>query len=160
MSDKRINTPKDFNFFVNQILKNISKTPQYSALTKIYRNWDNIIDNEFLKFCYPLKITIQGNYGTLFVISNNSATSFYINNNKNYILSKINTYFGQNTITKLIIKEIPMIIKEEFLKKKKNKLTQEQIDIINEIKIDNDKNDVLTNSLKDLATSVFEYKDI
>lgn len=146
----------NINYLVNSLLKQFGKTPKFTALDKIYRNWDQIIDNKYLKYCYPQKINLNPEQKTckLLVVSYNSATSFYINNNKNYIISKINTYFGYNAVENVYIQEIPTIIKDNHTKKIKKELTSEEMNYIENIK---NKNNKLEDSLRGLAKSIFEY---
>lgn len=140
---------------INSVVKSLSKNPSFSSLNKIYRNWDNIVDRKYLKYCYPLKVNINFELktGKLIIVSHNPATSFYLNNNKNYILAKINTYFGYNSIISFQIKEIPIIIEDNYTKKQKKELTTEQLKKINDIS----GNDNLSKSLKNLIYSYYSY---
>lgn len=140
---------------INSIIKSLSKSPSFNSLSKIYRNWSNIIDRRYLKYCYPLKVNVnfEQKTGKLTIISYNSATSFYLNNNKNYILAKINTYFGCNSIISLQIREIPTIIEDNYTKKQKKELTEEQLNKIDSIKGDNN----LSKAIKNLIYSYYSY---
>lgn len=148
--------PDSINKSINLILQTISRSPSFNSLNKVYRNWDSVVNKKYLKYCYPEKINInfEEKIGSLFVVSYNPATSFYLNNNKDYILAKINTYFGYNSIISLHIKELPMIIKEEYVKKQKKDLTKEQIDFVNSIKGD----DKLSKALRHLAYTYYSYE--
>ena len=140
---------------INSVIKSLSKSPSFNSLSKIYRNWNNIIDRKYLKYCYPLKVTInfEQKTGKLIVVSYNPATSFYLNNNKNYLLSKINTYFGYNSIVSIQIQEIPTIVEDNYTKKQKKNLTNEQLNKINSIVGDDD----LSKSLRNLIFSYYSY---
>ena len=151
---------KDFNTkllgsTINSVVKSLSKSPNFNSLSKIFRNWSNIIDGKYLRYCYPLKVVtdVTQKTGKLIVVSNNPATSFYINNNKNYILSRINTYFGYNSIVSIQIKEIPMIIGDVYTKKQKKELTKEQQERIDSIT----DNDNLSKSIKNLLYVYYSY---
>lgn len=141
---------------INSILKTLSKSPNFNSLNRVYKNWDNIIDKKYLKYCYPEKVNInfEEKIGSLFIVSHNPATSFYLNNNKDYILAKINTYFGYNSIISLHIKELPMIVKEEYVKKQKKDLTKEEMDFVNSIEGD----DKLSKALRHLAYTYYSYE--
>lgn len=140
---------------INSIIKSLSKSPGFKSLNKIYRNWDNIIDRKYLKYCYPSKINInfEQKTGKLTIVSYNPATSFYLNNNRNYILAKINTYFGYNSIVSLQIREIPTIIEDNYTRKQKKELTEEQLNKINNIVGDNN----LSKAIKNLIYSYYSY---
>lgn len=142
---------------INEILRTLSKSPTFTSLNKIYRNWHNIIDNKYLKYCCPNKVIIdyEKKFGKLFIISYNPATSFYLNNNKEYILAKINTYFGYNSIIDIRIQDIPISIHHEnYVIKTKKELTKDELGIINSF----DENNPLQKALKELAYNHYSYK--
>ena len=56
----------------------------------------------------------------MYFVSYNSATSFYLNNNKQYIIEKINTLFGYGAVMNLFVKEVPTIVKRKAVKKVEN----------------------------------------
>ena len=140
---------------INSVVKSLSKSPNFSSLTKIFRNWSNVVDERFRKYCYPLKVVtdITRKSGKLIVVSNNPMASFYINNNKNYILSRINTYFGYNSIVSIQVREIPIIISDVYIKKQKKELTKEQQERIDNI-VDNGN---LSKSIKNLLYTYYSY---
>ncbi len=161
MLDRKPNV-KNLEYNINLLIKHLASGPKMSAFAKIHRHWDDIIEVKYRKFCYPKKIVLTSDEKRcrLFIVTHNSATSFYFNNSKMYILDKINTYFGYKAVTDIYIEEVPMIISDQYISREKNQLTDAQIKMIDGITIDADKYKTLTNELKLLSKSVFEYKDL
>ena len=149
---------RPISFEINEVLRTLSKSPTFTSLNKIYRNWHNIVDQKYLKYCYPNKVFIdyEKKHGKLLITSNNPATSFYLNNNKDYIIAKINTYFGYNSIVDIRIQDVPINIrKEEYTKKQKKELTQEEMDFINSF----NEEDKLQKALKKLVYNCYCYRE-
>lgn len=144
---------------IGYLLKDKIKNPKFTALSKIYRNWEKVVGEKYLNYCFPSKIVLdkEQKYGNLYVISYNPAVSFYLNNNKIFIIAKINTFFGYNAIQNIYVIEHPKNITFDFITKNKETLTKEQNDFVNSI--NQNKNDSLSESLRTLAKSFFEYKD-
>lgn len=105
---------KDINYLVRDIVKPITKN--YSPVLLILtRNWKNIIGEKYADFCEVEKISFQKNKkndGTIYIKAFNNVISFYIENNKEFILEKINAIFGYSLISKIFIKQTPKIIKQ------------------------------------------------
>ena len=111
----------DLSNCLKKILKPILKN--YSPILLILkRNWENIIGSKYYKYCQPEKCNfkkqlIDGNIktikydGTLYIVCFNSVVSFFIENNKLYIIEKINIIFGRKLISQIKIKQNPKIIK-------------------------------------------------
>lgn len=144
---------------VDFLLKDKLKSPKFTALSKIYSNWEKIVGQKYLNYSYPSKITLDNEqqHGSLYVVSSNPVASFYLNNNKIYILEKINTFFGYNAIQQMYIIEKPMEIHTEFIKKEKKELTEEQKDKINSI--NKGKDDALSISLRNFVKSFYENQN-
>lgn len=110
---------RSFQNIARGILKPILKNPKFNFFYTISNNWVNVVGSKFLDYCCVKKVSLdkEGRQGSVYIISYNSATSFYLNNNKQYIIEKINTLFGYNAVLNLYIKEIPTIIKKKQVKK-------------------------------------------
>ena len=105
---------KDINYLVRDIVKPITKN--YSPVLLILtRNWENIIGEKYAEFCEVEKVSFQKNKkndGTIYIKAFNNVISFYIENNKEFILEKINAIFGYSLISKIFIKQTPKIVKQ------------------------------------------------
>lgn len=105
---------KDINYLVRNIVKPITKN--YSPVLLILtRNWENIIGEKYADFCEVEKVSFQKNKkndGTICIKAFNNIISFYIENNKEFILEKINAIFGYSLISKIFIKQTPKIVKQ------------------------------------------------
>lgn len=105
---------KDINYLVRNIVKPITKN--YSPVLLILtRNWENIIGEKYIDFCEVEKVSFQKNKkndGTIYIKAFNNVISFYIENNKEFILEKINAIFGYSLISKIFIKQTPKIVKQ------------------------------------------------
>jgi hypothetical protein len=90
-------------------LEPVLKTPKATLLYTLNRNWKDICGEKYADFMAIEKVILLNNQKTanLCVVSSNSSTSFFINNNKSYILDKINNCFGYRAIVNLYIKEVP-----------------------------------------------------
>lgn len=142
---------KEINFIVKGILKPILKN--YSPIIVILRrNWESILGEKYFEFCEPEKVTFmkdKKNDGTIYIKCFNAVISFYIENNKSFILEKINSIFGYCLICNIKIKQEPKIVKQ--YKKSKIKIENEKV----KKSTDNIENDELKNSLKELGNSLF-----
>lgn len=130
------------------LLKPILKNPKFNFFYTISNNWASIIEIKYLDYCYIQKVNLdnESRQGNVYIVSFNSATSFYLNNNKQYIIEKINTLFGYNAVKNFFIKEIPTIVNKKITKN--NKIEKE---VVLSINIENDK---LKQSLIDLGKTI------
>ena len=154
---------KRVDSYLTKTINNLTDKPQFKSLLKIHKNWNGIIIDKYQDFCYPNKIKINFNQkqALLEVVSNNPATTFYINNNKVYIVNRINMLFGYKAIENIFIVEIPKKIvkkhKNQFLKNKLHStIDQEKI---NKITFREDINIELQNKIKDLYLNLLTYKE-
>ncbi len=72
----------------------------------IISKWNNIVGDNFASVITPLKITFPINKrseGTLFVTAQNSSVALEIMHKNLIIISKINSFFGYNAVTKIKI---------------------------------------------------------
>lgn len=149
---------KEIDSIVKDILKPILKS--YSPVILIVkRNWANLMGEKYYEFCEPEKATFKKgkkNDGTLYIKCFNNVISFYIENNKLFILEKINSIFGYNLIGDIRIKQEPKIIKRYG--KKSSVLDEENSSKIFDITKDIESEE-LKNSLKDFGTILFLEKD-
>lgn len=146
---------KEINYLLKGLLKPILKN--YSpVLIILKRNWFNIIGEKYYEFCEVEKIYFQKNKkneGTLNIICFNNVISFYIENNKFFIIEKINAIFGYCLIKNLKIKQIPKIVKDYKIHKKRDidiKIKENLNKTVSHIQNDN-----LKNALKNLGELVY-----
>lgn len=148
---------KEINFIVKNVLKPILKN--YSPVILIIRrNWNTLLSEKYYEFCEPEKVSFKKdkkNDATLYIKCFNTVISFYIENNKMFILEKINSIFGYNLIGDIKIRQDPRIIKQ--YKKATPKIKEEDLNVINSA-IYNIENEELKNSLKDFGNSLFLNK--
>ena len=148
---------KEIDTVVKDILKPILKN--YSPVILIMRrNWNTLIGEKYYEFCEPERILFKKdkkNDATLYIKCFNSVISFYIENNKMFILEKINSIFGYNLIGDIKIKQDPRIIKQ--YKKPLPKIEDGDLNKINSV-ITDVENEELKNALKDFGNSLFTKK--
>lgn len=137
---------KALQVYSRELLKPILKNPKCNFLYTISSNLINVVGNKYVDYCKINKITLNKdqNRASVYLITYNSATSFYINNNKEYIIEKINTLFGYNIVSKLYIQEVPTIINN-----KKN-----NIKINKNYKIEKPINATLKQALEELGSTI------
>jgi hypothetical protein len=142
-----------FYDIARKVLKPLLKKPKVALLYSINRNWKDIVGKEFVDFTMVENVVLLKNQKTanLYIISFNSTASFYINNNKSYILDRANNFFGYRAILNLYIKEIPKIIP----KISQNYVVDED-KMIKFISKNNIKNAVLREKLNELAAEVYK----
>ena len=122
------------------------------------RNWKNIVSEKYFEFCEPDKVTFQKNKknnGTVYIKCFNNVVSFYIENNKFFIIEKINAIFGYSLISNIKIKQDPKII-EKVKNKVKNINDKDQKVVENSIK--NIQDSTLKDALASLGISIFYKK--
>jgi hypothetical protein len=90
-------------------LKPLLRSSKAALLYTVNRNWKSIIGKEFFDCAEVEKVVMLPEERTakLYVTSFNSSVSFYINNNKTYILDKINNFFGYRAVLDMLLREIP-----------------------------------------------------
>ena len=110
---------RSFQNITRNILKPILKNPKFNFFYTISNNWINVVGSKYLDYCCVKKVSLDkdGKQGNIYIVSYNSATSFYLNNNKQYIIERINTLFGYNAVLNIYIKEIPTIVRKKNIKK-------------------------------------------
>lgn len=148
----------EINFLLKDLLKPILKN--YSPIILILkRNWQNILGEKYYEFCEAENIYFsknKKNHGILNIICFNNVISFYIENNKFFILDKINAIFGYCLIQDIKVKQQPKIIKNLY---KKNKALDKNIeDFLNNVVIKVD-NNYLKDSLINLGKSIYLNKN-
>jgi len=138
-------------------LKNHNYNP---ALLILNKNWLEIIGERYYKYCKPEKIYFKKNQkgnGVLYVVVYSPVLSMYIDSNKNFILDKINTFFGYKAVADLKIKQVPKLV-EDYCKKKKTKTvnkTEEQEFLSN---VNQSMNEGLKEELEELGRSMLKYR--
>ena len=97
----------EINFLLKDLLKPILKN--YSPIILILkRNWCNILGEKYYEFCEAENVYFsknKKNHGILNIICFNNVISFYIENNKFFILDKINAIFGYCLIQDIKVKQ-------------------------------------------------------
>lgn len=152
---------RSLQYYTKILLKPVLQNPKYNFMYLVSKNWENIVGVKFKNFCKIEKINMlnDNRQCNLFIISFNSATSFYLNNNKQYIIDKIDLIFGYNSVSNLFIKEIPTVINVENYKIKSQKIDEEKIDEEKNRKINkivcNIKHNELKESLIRLGETLF-----
>lgn len=148
---------KDVEFLLKNILKPVLKN--YSPIILILkRNWQNILGERYYEFCEAEKVFFNKNKkndGILYIVCFNNVISFYIENNKFFIIEKINSIFGYSMIKNLKIIQRPKIIKN-YLKKSIKLKNEDKKYIENTAKNIKDKS--LKYSLENLGKSIFLKK--
>ncbi|HSQ97678.1 MAG TPA: DciA family protein [Rickettsiales bacterium] len=148
---------KDINFVIRDVIKPITKN--YSpVLLILMRNWQNIMGEKYYEFCEVEKVSFPKNKkigGIIHIIAFNNVISFYIENNKSFILEKMNAIFGYGLLSDIKIKQLPKLVKQH----KNNPI---KLDTKDEKAIDNltskiDDNE-LKKSLNDLGRVIFGEK--
>ena len=130
---------KPFSSSIPKTLKKYLKKSGYNY-SNIVDNWTKMVDKKISNFCYPIKIKMgkEMKNGTL-VLNVFHGKELEIEYKKKEIMDKINTFFGFNCISKIVLK-----IVEEEKSKKGNKL----IKIKNLFKISKKIDKINNNQLK------------
>jgi hypothetical protein len=114
------NGVRSFQYYSRKILTPIFKNPKFNFLYTIAKNWKGIVGKKYEDYCKVEKVTLtnENRQGNVYVISYNSSVSFYLNNNKEYIIEKLNVVFGYRAVLNLFVKEIPTYVnvKKEVVK--------------------------------------------
>jgi hypothetical protein len=77
-------------------------------------NWKTVVGEKYFDYCTLEKIRADHSKmdgHVVYLISYNSSASFYLSNNSQYILDRINSLFGYELATKLQVKEIPTVVR-------------------------------------------------
>ncbi|MDR1495031.1 MAG: DUF721 domain-containing protein [Rickettsiales bacterium] len=95
-----------------KLLGPVVNEPKYKIIHNILTNWKNIVGEKYERFCSFERIILDrtGSQGTIYLISYNSSASFYLGNNSLYLVDKINSLFGEEIISKILVREIPTIV--------------------------------------------------
>lgn len=148
---------KDINFVIRNVVKPITKSFS-PVLLILIRNWQNIMGEKYYEFCEVERVSFpkgKKNNGTIHINAFNNVISFYIENNKFFILDKINSIFGYGLISDIKIKQLPKIVNQH--KTNDIKLSDNDEKIINNSVSEID-NDELKQSLKNLGEILFNKK--
>lgn len=149
---------RDIEPLLKSILKPILKN--YSPIILILkRNWRNILGEKYYEFCEVEKVFFGKNKkkdGILYITCFNNVISFYVENNKFFIIEKVNSIFGYSVIKDLRIVQQPRIIKNYL--KKTIELKNEDKEYIKNITT-NINDESLKDSLKHLGESILFKND-
>lgn len=123
---------KEINRIIGTMLKPVLKN--YSpVILLIRRNWEQIVGAKYVDFCEVDRVGFQKNKrndGVAYITTFNNVVSFYIQNNKIFILDKINSIFGYSLIVDIKLKQVPKVVKiqkKEIAVDKKNVMAIEQM---------------------------------
>ncbi|MCE2688071.1 MAG: DciA family protein [Rickettsiales bacterium] len=139
----------------------IGDKKKFIAINYLQKNWENIIGNNYYKFCLPkiIKFDRLGNKATLTIIAYNSSIAFLIENNQNNIIEKIRTLSGLHSIDKIKILQQPANINSKIIRKNNfyQKSSEEITNIRNKIEdiLNKIEDKEIKNTLEDLAISIF-----
>lgn len=113
---------------VKNNLKFLKKYYHPGILT-LRKNWEGIMGRECFKYCKPVKLSGRKNQknAVLHVVAYNPVPAFYIDNNKLYILDKINTLFGYNAVSDIKIKQEPRSMEKTEKKKVEKKVDEKEL---------------------------------
>lgn len=94
------------------VLKPILSDLRSNFIYSLVANWDRIFSAKYARYCKLSKVSMlnEGKRCNIIVESHNSATSFYLNNNTQFLLDKINSLFGYQAVLKIMVKEVPKIV--------------------------------------------------
>ncbi len=146
---------KSFQFYSRQILNPFFKNPKCNFLYLVTKNLGKIVGEKYKEYCKVEKVNLinENRQGNIYLISFNSSVSFYLNNNKHFIIEKINAIFGYNAVGNLFIKEVPTIVRKKVEKTEKI-IDEEKIKFINAV-VENVENKDLKKALIDLGNDIF-----
>ena len=148
----------EIDYLLKNLLKPILKN--YSPIILILkRNWHSILGERYYEFCEAEKVCFsknKKNQGVLNITCFNNVISFYIENNKLFILDKINAIFGYCLIQDIRIRQQPKIIRNIYKETKiLDKNTENYLnDVV--IKVDNN---YLKDSLINLGKTIYLNKN-
>lgn len=136
---------REINFIVSKIIKPALKG-YYPVLLTLRRNWQYVIGDKYFEYCEPEKIIFKKdkkNLGTLYLITFNAVVSFYIENNRPFVIEKVNSILGHGCelIADIKIKQNPKIINKKsdeiIFNPEQQKAVDKKIEIIedNELKL-------------------------
>jgi hypothetical protein len=138
----------------------LKKHNYHPALLILNKNWLEVIGERYYKYCKPERVYFRKNQkgnGILYVVVYNPVLAMYIESNKNFILDKVNRFFGYKAIADIKIKQTPKIVEEYCKKKKAKALDKKEKDKIIS-KIDKNTNDDLKKELMDFGLALASYK--
>lgn len=148
---------KDINFVIREVIKPITKN--YSpVLLILMRNWQNVMGEKYYEFCEVERVLFPKNKkigGVIHINAFNNIISFYIENNKLFLLEKMNAIFGYSLFADIKIKQLPKLVKQR--KDNTIKLNSADENNINSLTSEID-NDELKKVLNDLGRAIFNEK--
>lgn len=88
---------------------------EFVMINNLVKNWETVIGKKYAEFCYPKSINFakdKNSAGKLTIAVYNSAIGFFLENNSELIIERIARFYGFKSISKIIIKQEPKIIKQ------------------------------------------------
>ena len=137
---------RPFSSSIPKTLKKHLKKGGYNY-SNIVDNWTRLVNKKISEACYPVTIKMDKNMknGTL-VLNVIHGKEMEIEYEKNEIVDKINSFFGYNCISSIILKIVQNKIKkkDEILPKIKNfKKIEEKLNNVNDERLKNSLNDFI-----------------
>ena len=137
---------RPFSSSIPKTLKKHLKKGGYNY-SNIVDNWTRLVDKKISDACYPVTIKMDKDMknGTL-VLNVIHGKEMEIEYEKNEIVDKINSFFGYNCISSIILKIVQNKIKkkDEILPKIKNfKKIEEKLNNVNDERLKNSLNDFI-----------------
>jgi len=137
---------RPFSSSIPKTLKKHLKKGGYNY-SNIVDNWTRLVDKKISDACYPVTIKMGKDMknGTL-VLNVIHGKEMEIEYEKNEIVDKINSFFGYNCISSIILKIVQNKIKkkDEILPKIKNfKKIEEKLNNVNDERLKNSLNDFI-----------------
>jgi hypothetical protein len=103
---------------MGQLLRPIMRNPVYYVMYNIMSNWKTVVDEKYVDYCILERIRTDnlnaGGY-VAYLVSYNSSTSFYLSSNSQYIVDRINSLFGHELVSRLLVKEIPTVVRPKHV---------------------------------------------
>lgn len=91
---------------IGQIIKPISrkKKDNFFIVNNLAKNWQNIVGEQYSKFCKPQKVNFNHDKKAILTISaSNSAVAFALESKSQDIIEKIAIYFGYKLVSSIKI---------------------------------------------------------
>ena len=137
---------RPFSSSIPKTLKKHLKKSGYNY-SNIVDNWTRLVNKKISDACYPITIKMDKDMknGTL-VLNVIHGKEMEIEYEKNEIIDKINSFFGYNCISSIILKIVQNKIKKKdviFPKIKNFKKIEEKLNNVNDERLKNSLNDLI-----------------
>jgi hypothetical protein len=132
-----------------KLLKPLVAEPKYRIALTLMTNWKNIVSGRYHDYCKFERIVLNGFSGQaiVYVISYNSSASFYLSNNSQYIVARMNSTLGQEFVTRIFVREVPTTVNRPIGEQEPKR----ELEIQNLAKANRGKGNSLEDSLEELG---------